>query len=135
MVSPSRAAAICYFVFVKTRPLPVAHNHNPQQSTPTPQPTEGEKKNAHFRELAMHGSVLPARELWKSGGVCVHATEQSSARNALHKAHTHTHIYIYELHINLKSDLGRQLRYRSYLCEFWSIWPWIGYRVSPRIQA
>jgi len=49
-------------------------------------PTEGEKKNAHFRELAMHGSVLPARELWKSGGVCVHATEQSSARNALHKS-------------------------------------------------
>lgn len=48
--------------------------------------TDGQKKNAHFRELAMHGSVRPAQELFRQGGVCAHATEASSARNALHKS-------------------------------------------------
>lgn len=42
-------------------------------------------KSAEFRELAMHGSVLPARALFKEG--CdVHELEATSGRSALHKA-------------------------------------------------
>jgi hypothetical protein len=46
--------------------------------------SEREALSAEFRELAMHGSVGPAREL--APGCDVHALEATSGRSALHKA-------------------------------------------------
>lgn len=50
-----------------------------------------EKAAAEFRELAMHGSVLPARRLYEKG-VDVHGLESTSDRSALHKAAFWGHI-------------------------------------------
>jgi len=45
-----------------------------------------DKASAEFRELAMHGSVLPAKKLMSEGQVDVHQLEATSGRSALHKA-------------------------------------------------
>ena len=53
-------------------------------------PTSLERGNALFRELAMHGSVDPMRNL--AGKVDVHALEPATNRSALHKAAFWGHI-------------------------------------------
>lgn len=58
---------------------------NAQPKARKAKPNAKEAASAHFRELVMHGSLEPARELFK-GGVDVHAVETSSGRTALHKA-------------------------------------------------
>jgi len=45
-----------------------------------------DKASAEFRELAMHGSVLPAKKLVSQGNIDVHQVESTSGRTALHKA-------------------------------------------------
>lgn len=52
-----------------------------------------------FRELAMHGSVEPARAL-KAAGVDVHAVESSSGRTALHKSAFWGHFSMTDFLIN-----------------------------------
>jgi hypothetical protein len=49
-----------------------------------PQLSERDKLSAEFRELAMHGSVLPARQI--ADKCDVHQLEPTSGRSALHKA-------------------------------------------------
>jgi len=49
-----------------------------------PKQSERDKLSAEFRELAMHGSVLPAREI--APKCDVHQLEPTSGRSALHKA-------------------------------------------------
>jgi len=59
----------------------------PAQCDPnrTPPPlSERDKYSAEFRELAMHGSVLPAKAI--AGKCDVHQLEATSGRSALHKA-------------------------------------------------
>jgi len=51
---------------------------------PAPVAQEGDVASAEFRELAMHGSVPPARQLL--GKADVHQLEATSGRSALHKA-------------------------------------------------
>jgi hypothetical protein len=46
--------------------------------------TERDKLNAEFRELAMHGSVVPAMQI--AAKCDVHQVEATSGRSALHKA-------------------------------------------------
>jgi len=60
-------------------------NHCHPHWTP-PAETAKDKASAEFRELAMHGSVLPAKKLVKEGLVDVHQLEATSGRSALHKA-------------------------------------------------
>lgn len=51
----------------------------------TPAPlSERDRFSAEFRELAMHGSVLPAKQI--AGKCDVHQLEPTSGRSALHKA-------------------------------------------------
>jgi len=47
-----------------------------------------------FRELAMHGSLLPLQKIHKSGKADVHQVESTSGRTALHKAAFWGHIHI-----------------------------------------
>lgn len=59
----------------------------PASANPFRQPeplSERDKASAEFRELAMHGSVPPARKLL--GKADVHQLEATSGRSALHKA-------------------------------------------------
>jgi len=44
------------------------------------------KASAEFRELCMHGSVGPIRQLVAKGNVDVNQLEATSGRSALHKA-------------------------------------------------
>jgi len=53
---------------------------------PEPDRTEKDKASAEFRELAMHGSVLPCKRLKEQGVADVHQLEATSGRSALHKA-------------------------------------------------
>jgi len=46
--------------------------------------SERDRLSAEFRELAMHGSVLPARKI--AGQCDMHQLEHTSGRSALHKA-------------------------------------------------
>jgi len=64
-------------VFAKLIALGVPH----QISEPV---SEQGRKNAEFREFAMHGSVPSMRKIWKQ--VDVQELERSSGRTALHKA-------------------------------------------------
>jgi len=57
---------------------------NAQPFRTAPSENTKDKHSADFRELAMHGSVLPAKNLVKVADV--HQVESSSGRNALHKA-------------------------------------------------
>jgi len=55
-----------------------------QPSFTVPQDSEKDKLSAEFRELAMHGSVLPAKQL--ASRCDVNQVEVTSGRSALHKA-------------------------------------------------
>jgi len=55
-----------------------------QPNFTTPQLTERDRLNNEFRELAMHGSVLPAMKI--AAKCDVHQVEGTSGRSALHKA-------------------------------------------------
>jgi catalase (peroxidase I) len=77
----------------------------------TPQPSEKDSLSAEFRELAMHGSVLPCKAL--ASRCDVHQVEATSGRSALHKAAFWGHIdmvryLVHEckLNLNLQDHYG-----------------------------
>ena len=55
-------------------------------------PNERKKLSAEFRDYAMHGSILPCKQLARSGKVDVHEAEPTSGRTALHKAAYWAHL-------------------------------------------
>eukprot|EP01111_Echinosteliopsis_oligospora_P019004 TRINITY_DN898_c0_g1_i1.p1 TRINITY_DN898_c0_g1~~TRINITY_DN898_c0_g1_i1.p1 ORF type:complete len:459 (+),score=145.02 TRINITY_DN898_c0_g1_i1:86-1378(+) len=71
---------------------------------------ESDKLSAEFRELAMHGSVLPARKIQNKCNV--HQLESTSGRSALHKAAFWGHTAMVEYLANeCKLDLNVQDNY------------------------
>jgi len=68
----------------------------PAACDPSREQKQGEsardKASADFRELAMHGSVGPAKKLVSSGEADPHQLEATSGRSALHKAAFWGHI-------------------------------------------
>jgi hypothetical protein len=86
----------------------------PAQCNPNRPPivqSERDKLSADFRELAMHGSVLPAREI--APRCDVHQLEPTSGRSALHKAAFWGHNQMVEylvkecrLNVNVQDNYG-----------------------------
>jgi hypothetical protein len=69
-----------------------------QPNFTAPAQNERDKLNAEFRELAMHGSVVPAMQI--AAKCDVHQVESTSGRSALHKAAFWGHNKMVEYHIN-----------------------------------
>jgi len=59
---------------------------------PDKPPNERRKLSAEFRDYAMHGSILPCKQLARSGKVDVHEAKPTSGRTALHKAAYWAHL-------------------------------------------
>jgi hypothetical protein len=59
---------------------------DPFKSADAMSESDHDKASAEFRELAMHGSLGPARELVRSGKADPNQLEATSGRSALHKA-------------------------------------------------
>lgn len=61
---------------------------------PDPPKNSKDVLSMEFRELAMHGSLLPLQKIHQSGKADVHQLEATSGRTALHKAAFWGHIHI-----------------------------------------
>eukprot|EP00026_Physarum_polycephalum_P009224 Phypoly_transcript_09338.p1 GENE.Phypoly_transcript_09338~~Phypoly_transcript_09338.p1 ORF type:complete len:261 (+),score=62.54 Phypoly_transcript_09338:577-1359(+) len=82
-----------------------------QPNFTAPVQNERDKLNAEFRELAMHGSVVPAMQI--AAKCDVHQVEATSGRSALHKAAFWGHnkmveylVQVCKLDVNQKDNYG-----------------------------
>jgi len=82
-----------------------------QPNFTVPMQSERDKLNAEFRELAMHGSVIPAMQI--AAKCDVHQVEATSGRSALHKAAFWGHnkmveylVQVCKLDVNAKDNYG-----------------------------